>query len=228
MSRLNGILEELADRSLQTVWYGTCSTASSGTTDKIVTVDDGFTLQTGVTIAITFDNDCIATMGYERKLNVNDTGAIPISVKGMTTMTYNPWSAGDVVLFVYDGTYWQMVSPTTGKRSDIASQVTLTKTGGVSASTCTLQSAIRIGDTVVCNIRVDAGAAVAAGSNVIQFTLNIGGKWTSGVSTLSYNGAVSVAFLKPNGAAPSCTVRALGAVTAAMYFTCYATFVIEG
>lgn len=228
MSRLNGILEELADRSLQTVWYGTCSTASSGTTDKIVTVDDGFTLQTGVTIAITFDNDCIATMGYERKLNVNDTGAIPISVKGMTTMTYNPWSAGDVVLFVYDGTYWQMVSPTTGKRSDITSQVTLTKTGGVSASTCTLQSASRIGSMVLCNIRVDAGAAVTAGSNVILFTLNIGGKWTGAITVASYNGAVPVVGMKTSGTSSSVTVRALGAVTATMYFSFGLMFLIEG
>lgn len=227
----NGIADQIIEDTVELitgrVFYGTCPTAASGTTDKIVTVDPDFKLVTGATIAVKFDNDCIATPGYQRKLNVNGTGAISVSVRGMTTMIYNPWSAGEVVLFTYDGTYWQMVSPTTGKETDISNQVTVAKTGGVSQSTVTLQSAKRIGNMVNVTVRVDAGAAVAAGNNVITFTMDVSGKKTGPCLGGSYNSAVPVFALKLEGINPGVTVRALGAVTASMYFTLFYTFMIN-
>ena len=119
----DALMEDTIEQITGRVWYGTCPTAAGGTTDKIVTVDSGFVLETGVTIAVKFANDAINATGYSRNLNVNNTGAIPVSVKGMTTMAYCPWSAGDVVLFVYDGTYWQMVSTPTVTNNGNAIQI---------------------------------------------------------------------------------------------------------
>lgn len=210
----NGIADELTsdivDLISGRVWYGTCPTASSGTTDKIVTVDTGFKLETGVTIAVKFDNDCIATMGYQRKLNVNDTGAIPISVKGMTTMTYNPWSAGDVVLFVYDGTYWQMVSPTTDAYTDVSSQVSVTSTTG-SLEQFLLR---RTRNFVHLQLAVKNSAAVAPPSNIyagtIQTTALRPKYFSTGVGF--YGSTCGVVQIQPGGAI---TVRATGAQLAA-------------
>ena len=138
----NGIADLLMEDTIEQitgrVWYGTCPTASSGTgaNPKIVTVDPGFTLEVGVTIAVKFDN-AAGGIGYGRALNVNGTGEIPIMVKGMTgTMQYEPWSAGDVVLFVYDGTYWQMVSTPTVTNNGNAIQIgqMLIQWGNLSAS----------------------------------------------------------------------------------------------
>lgn len=212
------------------VWYGTCPTAAGGTggNPKIVTVEDGFTLTTGATIAVKFDN-ASGGLGYGRDLNVNGTGAVPINVRGMTgTMLYEPWSAGEVVVFVYDGTYWQMVSPVTGNRTNISSLVTATRTGGASSSsTVTVTGSARIGNMVNTNIRVDAGAAVAAGSNIITFNLNTCGLWTGASFAGSYSVAVPAFALKPAGTDCTVNVRALGAVTASMYFSLYFTYQIE-
>lgn len=226
----DSVLSIVNSSSQGRVWYGTCPTAAGGTgaNPKIVTVEDGFTLTAGATIAVKFDN-ASGGLGYGRDLNVNGTGAVPINVRGMTgTLEYEPWSAGEVVVFVYDGTYWQMVSPSTGKRTNIASRVTATRTGGASSSsTVTVLGSTRIGNMVNTNIRVDAGAAVAAGSNIITFTLNTCDLWTGASFAGSYNGAVPVFALKPSGTDCTVSVRALGAVTASMYFTLYFTYQIE-
>lgn len=94
------------------VWYGTCRTAAGGTgaNPKIVTVEDGFQLVTGATIAVKFNNAALSAAGYTRSLNVNGTGDVPIRCKGETTFNFQLWESGDVVIFVYDGTNWQMIS----------------------------------------------------------------------------------------------------------------------
>lgn len=223
------LLSDLSKALTGRIWYGTCPTAAGGPegNPKIVTVESGFDLVTGATIAVKFDNDGIGSPGYERALNVNGTGAIPVSVKGMTTMVYNPWSAGDVVVFVYDGTYWQMVSPVTGKRTDISARVAVSRTGGVTDSTVSVTSAYRIGNVVSASIRIDAGSAASAGANVITFTIDIDGSWTGAISVPAYYGSSLMVANKAAGTAPTVTVRAISAVAAAAYSTFNMVFPIE-
>lgn len=91
------------------LWYGTCSTAA-GTSTKVVTCP-GFTLTTGATIAVYFSND--NTYTGTTYLNVNSTGAKQIYGRAVGTTSSTrldgAWGAGEVKIFVYDGTVWRMV-----------------------------------------------------------------------------------------------------------------------
>lgn len=85
--------------------YGTCATSAS-TQTKTVSLT-GFTLVTGARIAVKFT---YANTYSSPMLNVNSTGAKYIKKYGSTAVDINSWVAGAVVEFVYDGSYWQMVS----------------------------------------------------------------------------------------------------------------------
>ena len=88
-------------------WYGTCGTAAS-TQEKVVACS-GFVLATGVSIRVKFSN----AQSYDGvpKLNVNSTGAIEVRRNVQSNQTQAlpgkyEWRIGEVVDFVYDGTYW--------------------------------------------------------------------------------------------------------------------------
>ena len=86
--------------------YGYCQTAA-GTAAKVVDMT-GFVLITGATIHVKFQYTNTAT---SPTLNVNGTGAKAIYRYGTTAPSTNvqtSWSAGAVVSFTYDGSYWQM------------------------------------------------------------------------------------------------------------------------
>ena len=87
--------------------YATCSTAA-GTAAKVATLASGtLTLTAGAAVAVTFTN---ANTVANPTLNVSSTGAKTICAGGAAltaTSKYN-WTAGATVVFVYDGTYWQM------------------------------------------------------------------------------------------------------------------------
>lgn len=107
----NDALSALASR------YGTCATAAA-TAAKVVTLP-GFSLATGTAIAVKFT---YANTAASPTLNVNGTGAKSIAVYGTTAAGSGAWSAGEVVLFVYDGTRWVMNSGTvlgTGRGAEI-------------------------------------------------------------------------------------------------------------
>lgn len=84
--------------------YVTCTTYS-GTAEKTVSLP-GFVLAVGATIKVKFsyyNNTDSPT------LNVNSTGAKPITTYKGTTLTagqYTSWAAGEIIDFLYDGTNW--------------------------------------------------------------------------------------------------------------------------
>lgn len=82
-----------------TVYYGTCNTTAT-TAAKTATID-GFVLEEGSRVLLKMQTNNSAG---SPTLNINNTGAKPISVPGGTPNIY--WSAGTVLEFVYDGTYW--------------------------------------------------------------------------------------------------------------------------
>ena len=89
------------------IYYGTCSTAAT-TATKAVTLTDktGFSLITGVVVAVKFTNYNSAS---SPKLNVAGTGAKPIYKYGTSpagTTTEESWLSGAVQIFIYDGTGW--------------------------------------------------------------------------------------------------------------------------
>lgn len=88
----------------QVNWYGTSSIAAV-TAAKTVTCS-GYTLATGEIVAVRFSN---ANTASNATLNVNSTGAKSIRYKNAAT-TGNEWEAGDTVTFLYDGTYYRLIS----------------------------------------------------------------------------------------------------------------------
>ena len=91
----------------RTVQYGTCVTAA-GTAAKVVILST-FTLYTGATVQVKFTN---ANTVANPTLNVNSTGAKAIRAYGaaLTADSVHNWTAGSIVTFVYDGTYWNISS----------------------------------------------------------------------------------------------------------------------
>lgn len=103
-------LSTVHTKVINTTGFATCSTAA-GTAAKTATIE-GFTLVTGATVRIKFENTNTAT---SPSLNISDgtsnTGAKAIKMYGTTAAGTNPstsWNAGEVVELVYDGTNWLM------------------------------------------------------------------------------------------------------------------------
>lgn len=82
---------------------GTCGTAQA-TVEKAVALAN-FALVSGVKITVTFTFAAVAAA----TLNVNSTGAKAIYHNGIAC-TAGSWAAGNIVEFIYDGTYWHILS----------------------------------------------------------------------------------------------------------------------
>lgn len=89
----------------QPTGYVSCSTAA-GTAAKTATCSN-FKLVTGAKITVKFTN---SNSVASPTLNVSSTGAKTIYYKGKAAAANWSWAAGEIVTFVYDGTYYQMVS----------------------------------------------------------------------------------------------------------------------
>lgn len=87
--------------------YATCTTGAS-TAAKVATLTSGeLTLEDGATVAVTFTNPNEAA---DATLNIDSTGAKTIKAGGanLTAESEYNWSTFSTVIFIYDGTYWQM------------------------------------------------------------------------------------------------------------------------
>lgn len=113
-------------------YYGTCATAAA-TVAKVVTCSD-FVLETGATIAVKFT---YYNTGASPTLNVNGTGAIAIKQYGSTAASTYMWRSGEVVMFVYNGSYWELISKSTATTTYYG----LTKLSSSVASTSTTVAA---------------------------------------------------------------------------------------
>lgn len=86
-------------------FYATSSTsAATATKTATITSGEGFALEKGVVVSVTFT---YANTASSPRLNVAGTGAKYIRTLGSSSAY---WDAGQTVLFVYDGTYWQVAS----------------------------------------------------------------------------------------------------------------------
>lgn len=89
------------------VWYGTCPTTAS-TAAKIVTTDTGdFTLTTGNMLRVIFTSNNTASAPT---LTVDSKTAKSVRIVTNTGGAQYCWQAGEAVDFVYNGTYFIMVS----------------------------------------------------------------------------------------------------------------------
>lgn len=90
-------------------WYGTSSTAAS-TAAKTSSITN-FKLTPGAIVSIVFSTANTYASGA-LTLNVNSTGAKTIYVNNAATSSTNTlkWEAGEVLSFVYSGSYWYLLS----------------------------------------------------------------------------------------------------------------------
>lgn len=86
-------------------FYGTCATAANMAAKAVVCKE--FTsdyLVEGTVVIVKFTN--AQTYNGAPTLNVNNTGAKGVKRFGTTDAAISEWLAGEVLQFVYDGTYW--------------------------------------------------------------------------------------------------------------------------
>ena len=96
-----------ASASGVSVFYGTCATAAA-TAAKVVVCEE-FTsadLVEGTVVNVKFTN--AQTYNGAPTLNVQSTGAKNVRRVGTTNAARYEWQSGEVVQFVYDGTYWML------------------------------------------------------------------------------------------------------------------------
>lgn len=98
-------LTEGSNTGLFTTLYGTCNIAAETRAKTVEDVDD-FVLdpQARVTVKFTYANSAASPT-----LNVKGSGAKPIHWRGEALPSTQYWAAGQVIDFVYDGTYWNMI-----------------------------------------------------------------------------------------------------------------------
>ncbi len=90
-------------------WYGTSNTAAN-TAAKVTTITN-FRLTQGALVHVAFST-ANTYVSDTLTLNVNSTNARNIWYNNAVTSATNPllWESGDVLTFVYDGTYYRFVS----------------------------------------------------------------------------------------------------------------------
>ena len=104
------ILSDIALGGASGLKYGTCTTAASTTAKTAATANGDFELALGKSVCIRMT---YANTASSPTLNVDGTGAKYIKGYGSELPSYW-WLAGDMVQFVYDGTYYIML-PTQGE-----------------------------------------------------------------------------------------------------------------
>lgn len=89
-------------------FFGECNT-DADVAAKIATVDEGFTFAQGVQVVIKMKNyNAVASP----TLSINNSTPAYIMRYGNNapgTQIATSWHDGSVVMFIYDGTYWQML-----------------------------------------------------------------------------------------------------------------------
>ena len=109
---LQTLLENLTSKvkdeiTQKSIYFGTCDTDGT-VVAKTATVTGDFVLQTGVIVALKMKTYNAASAPT---LSVNGSTAKLIKRYGTTApgaSAAGSWNGGSVVIFIYDGTYWQM------------------------------------------------------------------------------------------------------------------------
>lgn len=134
------------------MFYGTCATAAA-TAAKAVVCED-FTsdhLVEGTAINVKFAN--AQTYNGAPTLNVQSTGAKNIKRIGSTNAGRYEWQAGEVIQFVYDGSYWVLtdggIATTTYYGVTKLSSATNSTSNALAATASAVKAAYDLADTKV-------------------------------------------------------------------------------
>lgn len=189
-----------------TPWYATCGTAQ-GTAAKVATTTDSkFALVTGAKVAVKFTYTNTAT---SPTLNVDSKGAKYIKAYG-TTAPNIWWLAGDVVVFIYDGTNWIMQASggqLYGTHSYVHEVVFNTNTLKIDVE--------RVGKTVIFNI--DAYSISQGDNQLFTVATNLKPKIYQRASACSVDGKDAFIYINTDGILGiysfSASARIIGQIT---------------
>ena len=151
--------------------YGVCSTKNS-TAAKAVTIPGVTDLHEGEWVIVKFAN--AQTYNGAPTLNVNGLGAINIKRIGTTNAARYEWQAGEVILFVYDGTYWVMLDA--GLATTTYYGVTKLYTGATSTSEAyalTPKALNSLVQSMIANIAVYSSSATYAVGDRVRYSYQI-------------------------------------------------------
>lgn len=186
--------------------YFTCAT-SAGTTAKVATLVSGtFTsadLVTGAQILVKFTNSNTVA---SPTLNANSTGAKSIKRYGTTapsTSAATSWNAGNVFLFVYDGSYWMMADWINTSYSAMTTTEIAAGTGTSSRviTPTNLKLAIQTWAQVK-SVNEQTGNVTLTASDVSAVDTSAVGA-ANGVAPLNASGKIDSSYLPPGSASVS-------------------------
>ena len=158
------------------IFYGVCSTASA-TQTKVVTIED-FELFTGALIAVKFENVNTATSPM---LNISGTGAINMYSVGTTAVLPNAWSAGETLLFVYNGTSYMVADGGIASTSGYGA----TKLNSSTSSTSTTEAATPSAVKSAYDLALEAKTSASDGKTLIASAITGKGVSTSATDTFA-------------------------------------------
>lgn len=170
----------------KSLYYGTCDTADTIAAKVVTGVSDWPThLSAGRAIFIKFTNH---NKAENPTLSINGSTAAPIIQYGSIPANMDVasgWSAGDIVLFIYDGTNWRFVK---GMDTNDDTTYTLPKLG-IGYTTCSTTLATATKTASLSNYVLTTGGLIAIKftySVIAGSTLNIS---STGAKAIYYNGA---------------------------------------
>jgi len=111
--------------------FGTCSTAAS-TATKEVTITGTLSLEAGARVTVKFSNKNTAN---SPKLKVGSTTAKDIYIRGVQITTANQGLLSGICDFIYDGTYWNLIS-----NAQIDEQITVSSGSFLTSNTLPIES----------------------------------------------------------------------------------------
>lgn len=195
--------------------FATCSTAA-GTAAKVAACT-GFKLETGAAVLVKFAN---ANSSASPTLNVNSTGAKNIVTYGTTAIGTYYWKAGQVVLFLYDGTSWQAVNMSTATTSYYGITKLSSSTSSTSTTLAATASAVKAAydrnswDSITLTNALGlsyggTGATTAASARTnlgIKATSLYSGTLTTGSTTFSTGYKLYVIIGQPTSSSSRCAI----------------------
>lgn len=158
--RIEGTLKpDRLDYAMEKPYFGVCETEAA-TAAKVVACD-GFTLKKGALIAVQFT---YGNTGSNPSMNVNGTGAKAICGMNGYYVSTNMWTDKQMVLFVYNGTWWIALS-------------------------CLPATTTRYGITMLSNSTTSASSSFAATSYAVKLAYDRN-SWPS----ISLTNALAIAY----------------------------------
>lgn len=202
----------------QNVYYATCTTAAGTAAKVATTTNSDFELTTGAMVRVKFTN--ADTYNGTSTLNVDSKGAKNIIKVGTTVKPRYYWQAGEVVDFVYDGTYFVMLEAATATTTYYGITALSSATNSTSEALAATPKAVKTAYDLAASKTDNTGTvtSVATGTGLTGGPITTTGTIslaTSGVTAGSAGPTAAVTGNEGNTiAVPRITVDEYGRVTA--------------